>query len=74
MFFVFFIGNALYGFRLGGPKLCYDSIVPRRLGTPRLTLKFSQATSTAYKLILYAEFSEVLYINNLRNVVRNYQL
>ena len=67
-------GYSFFVFRLGQPNTCDQSYIPKRLGTPRLKIEFRTTTTKTYKLIMYAEWDEELFINNLRNVERQYSL
>ena len=51
-----------------------DHVTPKKIGTAKLNFSFAKASNPALKVLLYAEFAEMLEINALRNVTRNYQL
>ena len=69
-------GYCIFSFSLGQPQACPGELLtfPRKLGTPRLTIQFRKPLVDPIKVLIFSMSTELLAIDNLRQIHRNYTL
>ena len=72
----FLTGWAIFSFSLGQPQACSDGELtfPRKLSTPRLSMQFRTPLVDPIKVLIMSKSDELLAIDSLRTIHRNYNL
>ena len=72
----FLTGWAIFSFTLGQPQGCENEEIsfPKKLSTPRLALQFRTPLPQPVKCLIFSKSDEILAVDNLRQLHRNYNL